>query len=227
MAQLAIAMCVISDLTSAGKSRSFFIAVFSFVYGFGSSLGTFLSGYVVTLFGHDYSMAVSSGLAVSSVVVTFFVPETLASSNKRQNHNTGKDHKKKFTCFGNCQEIMKFYTKDDTNNPDSLRWKFITAISAFIFIKIARLGAFSMEAYYLLGSPYCFSSEKISVFETVKEGFSEMFMLVGIKAMHKCFMDEGIALLSNISSIAQFILFGIGSKELYLDIGNSDEITLF
>ena len=56
---------------------------------------------------------------------------------------------------------------------------------------------------------------------------SEMFMLVGIKAMHKCFMDEGIALLSNISSIAQFILFGIGSKELYLDIGNSDEITLF
>ena len=84
-----------------------------------------------------------------------------------------------------------------------------------------------MEAYYLLGSPYCFSSEKISVFETVKEGFSEMFMLVGIKVMHKCFMDEGIALLSNISSIAQFILFGIGSKELYLDIGNSDEITLF
>lgn len=46
---IAISMCVISDLTSAGKSRSFYIAIFTFVSGFGSSVGIFVSGYVVTL----------------------------------------------------------------------------------------------------------------------------------------------------------------------------------
>lgn len=58
-----------------------------------------------------------------------------------------------------------------------------------------------------------------STFETAKSGFSELFILVGIKAMHQCFEDEIIALLSNLSSIAQFLLFGIGSTELYLEVG--------
>lgn len=68
-------MCVISDLTSAGKSRSFYIAIFTFVSGFGSSLGTFISGYVVTLLGHEYSMAVSFGVAILAFVCTCFIPE--------------------------------------------------------------------------------------------------------------------------------------------------------
>lgn len=49
--------------------------------------------------------------------------------------------------------------------------------------------------------------------------FRKFFILVGIKAMHQCFVDESIALLSNLSSIAQFLLFGIGSTELYLEVG--------
>lgn len=208
--QIAISMCVISDLTSAGKSRSFYIAIFTFVYGFGSSAGTFVSGYVVTLLGHEYSMAVSFGVAFLAFVCTCFIPESIANSQKQQ---------KKFSCCGNCREILQFYTEDDPDHPGSFRWKFIIAVMAFIFIKLAKLGASSMEAYYLEGSPYCFTPEKIGVFETVKSGFSEIFILVGIKAMHQCFVDESIALLSNLSSIAQFLLFGIGSTELYLEVG--------
>lgn len=207
---IAISMCVISDLTSAGKSRSFYIAIFTFVSGFGSSLGTFISGYVVTLLGHEYSMAVSFGVAILAFVCTCFIPESISNSQKQQ---------KKFSCCGNCREILQFYTEDDPDHPGSFRWKFIIAVMAFIFIKLAKLGASSIEAYYLEGSPYCFTPEKIGVFETAKSGFSELFILVGIKAMHQCFEDESIALLSNVSSIAQFLLFGISSTEQYLEVG--------
>lgn len=207
---IAISMCVISYLTSAGKSRSFYIAIFTFVSGFGSSLETFISGYVVTLLGHEYSMAVSFGVAILAFVCTCFIPESISNSQKQQ---------KKFSCCGNCREILQFYTEDDPDHPGSFRWKFIIAVMAFIFIKLAKLGASSIEAYYLEGSPYCFTPEKIGVFETAKSGFSELFILVGIKAMHQCFEDESIALLSNVSSIAQFLLFGISSTEQYLEVG--------
>lgn len=207
---IAISMCVISDLTSAGKSRSFYIAIFTFVSGFGSSVGIFVSGYVVTLLGHEFSMAVSFGMALAAFVCICFIPESISNSQKQQ---------KKFSCCGNCRKILQFYTKDDDDHPGSFRWKFVIAVMAFIFIKLAKLGASSMEAYYLLGSPYCLTPEKIGTFETAKSGFSELFILVGIKAMHQCFEDESIALLSNLSSIAQFLLFGIGSTELYLEVG--------
>lgn len=207
---IAISMYVISDLTSAGKSRSFYIAIFTFVSGFGSSVGIFVSGYVVTLLGHEFSMAVSFGVALAAFVCICFIPESISNSQKQQ---------KKFSCCGNCRKILQFYTKDDDDHPGSFRWKFVIAVMAFIFIKLAKLGASSMEAYYLLGSPYCFTPEKIGTFETAKSGFSELFILVGIKAMHQCCEDESIALLSNLSSIAQFLLFGIGSTELYLEVG--------
>lgn len=207
---IAISMCVISYLTSAGKSRSFYIAIFTFVSGFGSSVGTFISGYVVTLLGHEYSMAVSFGVAILAFVCTCFIPESISNSQKQQ---------KKFSCCGNCREILQFYTEDDPDHPGSFRWKFIIAVMAFIFTKLAKLGASSIEAYYLEGSPYCFTPEKIGVFETAKSGFSELFILVGIKAMHQCFEDESIALLSNVSSIVQFLLFGVSSTEQYLEVG--------
>lgn len=134
-------------------------------------------------------------------------------------HLNSQKQQKKFSCCGNCRKILQFYTKDDDDHPGSFRWKFVIAVMAFIFIKLAKLGASSLEAYYLLGSPYCFTPEKIGTFETAKSGFSELFILVGIKAMHQCCEDESIALLSNLSSIAQFLLFGIGSTELYLEVG--------
>uniref|UniRef100_K1RH62 Proton-coupled folate transporter n=1 Tax=Magallana gigas TaxID=29159 RepID=K1RH62_MAGGI len=45
--EIAISMAIFADISSAGKSRYFLIAVLSFVFGIGFSLGTFVSGYIV------------------------------------------------------------------------------------------------------------------------------------------------------------------------------------
>lgn len=58
---------------------------------------------------------------------------------------------------------------------------------------MAQLGTVAFEIFYLLGSPYCFSPEKISVFETVRDILSEIVILVGIKVMQRYLMDEIIA----------------------------------
>ncbi|XP_048736014.2 solute carrier family 46 member 3-like [Ostrea edulis] len=208
--QLAIAMSVVSDLTSAGKTRSFLIAVFSFVFGVGYSLGTFVCGFVVVLLGYDYSMATACGMAALGFIITCFIPETLSKSERKQ-HN--------FSCMGNIKDILKFYTEEDRNHLGSIRWKYITSIFSFMFVMMGRLGASAIETLYLLDSPFCFNPEIIGIFETAKLCVSEVVILVGIKVMQQCLTDETIAFLGTISAVAGYIVFGIASSTMYLYIG--------
>jgi MFS family permease len=210
--QLAIAMSVISDLTSAGKTRSFLIAAFSFVFGVGFSLGTFVSGFIVVFLGYDYSMATASGMAALGFIITCFIPETLSKSEKRQQN---------FSCVKNIQNILKFYTDESSNDLGSTRWKYITCAFSFIFVMLGRLGAFAIETLYLLDSPFCFSPEKISVFETAKLCGSEVVMLIGIKVMQHCITDEAIGFIGAISGVGGYILFGIASSPKHLYIGKN------
>nr|XP_022329524.1 proton-coupled folate transporter-like [Crassostrea virginica]XP_022330193.1 proton-coupled folate transporter-like [Crassostrea virginica]XP_022330194.1 proton-coupled folate transporter-like [Crassostrea virginica] len=208
--ELAIAMSVVADITSAGKSRSFYITVFSFVFGIGFSVGTFVSGYIVTLLGYDYSMAASCVVAGIAVVVNSCIPESLTISHRKEN---------KFSFIGNIKDIVNFYTKDDPDSTTSTRFRYITSVLAFFFIMMAKLGIFAIESFYLLGFPYCFTPEKISIFETVKVCCGEIVILVGIKLMQQCMADEFIAVIGTASSIAMFILFGIAPSDIYLYIG--------
>jgi PCFT/HCP family folate transporter-like MFS transporter 1/3 len=208
--QLAIAMSVISDLTSAGKTRSYLIAVFSFVFGVGFSLGTFVCGFIVVLLGYDYSMATACGMSALGFIIACFIPETLSKTERKQ-HN--------FSCTKNIQDILKFYTEESHNHLGSTRWKYITSIFAFIFVMLSRLGAASFEALYLLDSPFCFNPETISIFETIKLCVSEVVILIGIKVMQQCLTDETIAFLGTISAVSGYVLFGIASSSMYLYIG--------
>ncbi|XP_022329543.2 proton-coupled folate transporter-like [Crassostrea virginica] len=207
--ELAIAMSVVADLTTAGKSRSFYIAVYSFVFGFGFSVGTFISGYIVTLLGYDYSMAASCVVAGIAVVVNCCIPESLTIRHRKEN---------KFSFIGNLKDIVNFYIRDDPESPTSTRFKYITSILAFFFIMMAKLGIFAIEAFYLLGFPYCFTPEKISVFETVKACCAEIVILLGIKLMQQCMGDEFIAVIATATSVAMLILFGIAPSDIYLYI---------
>ncbi|XP_062596906.1 proton-coupled folate transporter-like isoform X2 [Saccostrea cucullata] len=209
VAQLAVAMSVVSDLTTAGKSRSYLIAVLSFVLGVGFSLGTFVSGYVVVRLGYDYSMAISSGMSGLAFVIACFIPETLSDSQRQSN---------RFSCMGNFKDILRFYTKNDPEYPTSTRWKYNTAILSFIFIMMSKLGSFAIETFYLLNSPFCFNPETISIFETAKTCLSEIVILVGIKFMQQCITDETIAMFGAISSTCSLVLFGIASSDIYLYI---------
>ncbi|XP_048736944.2 solute carrier family 46 member 3-like isoform X2 [Ostrea edulis] len=207
--QLAIALSVVSDLRTAGKTRSYLITVFSFVFGVGFSLGTFLSGFFVELLGYEYSMATSCGVAALGFIITCFIPETLTKSERKQHH---------FSCMGNFKDILKFYTTDDLTYPNSTRWKYITSVCSLIFVMLGRLGSYAFETLYLLDSPFCFSPEKISIFETAKTCLSEVIILVGIKAMQQCLTDETIAFLGTTSAMCCFVLFGIALSPMYLYI---------
>ena len=208
--ELAIAMSIVADITYAGKSRSFNITVLSFVFGIGFSVGTFVSGYIVTLLGYDYSMAASCVVAGIAVVANFSIPESLTTGHRKEN---------KFNFIRNIKDIVNFYAKDDPDSPTSTRLRYVISILAFFFIMMAKLGPFAIEAFYLLGFPYCFTPEKISVFETVKDWTGEIISLLGIKLLQQCMADELIALIGTASSVAMLILFGIAPSDIYLYIG--------
>lgn len=209
IAEIAIAFAIVADITNAGNSRSFLIAVLSFVFGIGFSLGTFVSGYIVTEIGYEFSMAVSCGCAGLATLIICFIPETLSNTNRK---------KKNFSCIGNFKDMIQFYTKNDPSSPSSTRFKYTAAMLAFLFIMLAKLGVFAFEVFYLLDSPFCFSPVKISIFETIKSCLSELVIILGIKSLQPCLMDELIALIGIISCTAMFVLFGIATTEIYLYI---------
>nr|XP_034323426.1 solute carrier family 46 member 3 isoform X1 [Crassostrea gigas] len=206
---IAIAYAIVADITNAGKHRSFLMTLLSVVLGTGFSLGTFVSGYIVTEIGYEYSMAVSCGSAGLSIMIICFIPETVSKAQRRKSN---------FSCIGNLKDMIQFYTKDDPSSPSSTRFRYLTAILAFFFIMGAKFGAFAFEVFYLLGPPFCFSPKEISIFETIKTSLSKLVVILGMRPMQRCLMDELIALIGVLSYIAMFVLFGIAPTETFLYI---------
>lgn len=204
---LAITFSMMSDISS-GQSRSFLIAVISFVLGVGFSMGNFIPGYAISSVGFTYSMAISCSICFFSVLGMCFVPETLPPERRST---------VKFHCIDNFKDILQFYIKSD-DLTSSECWKYIIGLSAFSFVMLARLGT-GFELLFLINSPFCFSPVKISVFETAKTVLSEVVILIGIKLFQKCFSDEIIALIGSVSSVASFVLFGIAQSAEYLYVG--------
>nr|XP_019919452.2 proton-coupled folate transporter isoform X1 [Crassostrea gigas] len=205
----AITFAVVADITNAGKHRSFLMTVLGVVSGIGYSVGTFVSGYIVTEIGYEYSMAMSCGSAGLAIMMICFIPETVSKTQRL---------KSKFSFIGNLKDMIQFYTKDDPSSPSSTRFRYLTAILAFYFIMGAKFGAFAFEVFYLLNSPFCFSPKKISIFETIKTSLSKLVVILGMRPMQRCLMDELIALIGILSCTAMFLLFGVAQTETFLYI---------
>nr|XP_011415766.2 proton-coupled folate transporter isoform X2 [Crassostrea gigas] len=150
----AITFAVVADITNAGKHRSFLMTVLGVVSGIGYSVGTFVSGYIVTEIGYEYSMAMSCGSAGLAIMMICFIPETVSKTQRL---------KSKFSFIGNLKDMIQFYTKDDPSSPSSTRFRYLTAILAFYFIMgmrpmqrclmdelIALIGILSCTAMFLL-----------------------------------------------------------------------------
>uniref|UniRef100_A0A8W8HQN3 Solute carrier family 46 member 3 n=1 Tax=Magallana gigas TaxID=29159 RepID=A0A8W8HQN3_MAGGI len=60
---------------------------------------------------------------------------------------------------------------------------------------------------------------EISIFETVKTSISKLVVILGMKPMQRCLMDELIALIGILSCTAMFVLFGVAQTETFLYIG--------
>eukprot|EP00105_Crassostrea_gigas_P035305 XP_019919453.1 PREDICTED: proton-coupled folate transporter isoform X2 [Crassostrea gigas] len=206
----AITFAIVADITNAGKHRSFLMTVLGVVSGIGYSVGTFVSGYIVTEIGYEYSMAMSCGSAGLAIMMICFIPETVSKTQRL---------KSKFSFIGNLKDMIQFYTKDDPSSPSSTRFRYLTAILAFYFIMGAKFGAFAFEVFYLLNSPFCFSPKKISIFETIKTSLSKLVVILGMRPMQRCLMDELIALIGILSCTAMFLLFGVAQTETFLYIG--------
>ncbi|XP_052700416.1 proton-coupled folate transporter-like [Crassostrea angulata] len=205
----AIAYAVVADITNAGKHRSFLMTLLSLVSGTGFSVGTFVSGYIVTEIGYEYSMAMSCGSAGLAIMTICFIPETVSKTQRRKSN---------FSSIGNLKDMIQFYTKDDPSSPNSTRFRYLTAILSFYFAMGAKFGAFAFEVFYLLGPPFCFRPKEISIFETVKTSLSKLVVILGMRPMQRCLMDELIALIGILSCTAMFVLFGVAQTETFLYI---------
>lgn len=105
-------MCVISNLTSTKKSKSFYITIFTFISNFKSSIKIFISNYIITLLNHKFSITISFKITLTTFIYIYFIPKNISNSQKQQ---------KKFNYYNNYHKILQFYTKNNNNHPNSFK----------------------------------------------------------------------------------------------------------
>lgn len=208
--QLSISMAMVSDLTSVGKSRSFLIAFVGFMVSLGYACGSFSSGFIIKKLGYSWSLGISSIVCVMTMGILYFVQETLQEHKRIRLDCNIKSYLK---------NLVQFYVDDDPINQHSSKWKYVLCLSALVCTLLPRLGSFSVEIYYIMNSPFCFTPVTIGIFQTSKSIGSDCVILVGIKIMQYKLSDEMISLVGTLSAIVSFIMIGFAKSTNFMIIG--------
>ncbi|XP_048734466.1 solute carrier family 46 member 3-like [Ostrea edulis] len=207
--QLSISMAMVSDLTSVGKSRSFLIAFVGFMVSLGYACGSFSSGFIIKKLGYSWSLGISSIVCVMTMGILYFVQETLQEHKRIRLDCNIKSYLK---------NLVQFYVDDDPINQHSSKWKYVLCLSALVCTLLPRLGSFSVEIYYIMNSPFCFTPVTIGIFQTSKSIGSDCVILVGIKIMQYKLSDEMISLVGTLSAIVSFIMIGFAKSTNFMII---------
>jgi MFS family permease len=208
--QLSISMAMVSDLTSVGKSRSFLIAFVGFMVSMGYATGSFSSGFIIKKLGYGWSLGISSIACVLTMAILYFVEETLQEEKRTRLECNVKSY---------LRNLVQFYIDDDPVNQNSSKWKYIFSLAALVCTLLPRLGSFSVEIYYIMNSPFCFTPVTIGIFQTSKSIGSDCIILMGIKIMQYKLSDEMISLVGTLSAVVSFIMIGLAKSTDFFIIG--------
>lgn len=208
ISMLAITFALLSDLTEAGKKRSFAIGVFETGFEMGIFLSSLLSGYLIKVSNGFYTpIIISEVVAIVGILfVLFVVPETLPDSKRRPK-------------ISNIQNVIAFSKLFRTKTAGkSTSQLFIMAIAIFSLGTFAG-GDSNVNLSYELGAPFCWSTVKIGNFSAAEIVYGCVVCVLMIKVLQRFTTDQVIALVSLVTTTISSIWWGISSGSLMLYLG--------
>lgn len=203
---LSMSLCFIADTTEEGKGRSILIGLLEGGLGIGAFIGTFISGYLISLTdGFFYPDVIASCVvSIGLLLALTMIQESLPESRKR----------KHVSPLDNMKRVFECYSSDFS--PKGKRWMFIILIFIFSMSAISNLSRHNVETLYELNTPFCWDSVKIGVYSSIRICFFNLGAVIIIKVFHFCSSDEVIALAGCFTTLASLILEGLAQSDLMM-----------
>ncbi|KAK3099815.1 hypothetical protein FSP39_010167 [Pinctada imbricata] len=196
---------LIADTTGTGKARSFHIALIHSYKGVGQVLANLGSGYLIQLTGFVIPSLISSALCFVACFTLSFEKETLTESIKTA--------KPSF-----CRSFLRFFGffcgRGYRNNVHIL--KFVANLLCFMMIMCPEVAASSIRTLFILGEPFCFTSEMVGYFGAATDIANHIIGTVLLKLLHLCIHDESSTIIGFLSGIAKFLMIAFSMNAIMI-----------
>lgn len=202
-------MASVADKTDDAKTRLIGISAMEAVIGIGVSAASFGGGFFIQNYGFFYP-ALTATCAYAVVLVLVLLMETDTLREKPQQTLNIKETLHDMFALFHDKSCMK----------DGQLWKFNLSIIIFILIYFAHIGEISVNTFYELGSPFCWSPESLGYFSASEYLWKSLGGLGLIKLLQKCgVVDEVVALFGMMSDIGHYVIMGLSTQSWMLYAG--------
>ncbi|CAC5401829.1 SLC46A1 [Mytilus coruscus] len=199
VAFISAALSTTADLTKYGKTRTFGIVLVEITLGLGVTTANITSGYLIKYTGFVYSVVTCLSVAILVLLLIVFLPETVQS-------------KKNFQSISQIQYIknsISFYIQKGPS-----RWKYIILAASFALSVMPTIGRNNVQIFYLLNSPFCWSSVLIGWFGAARS-VSELIIGLGfVRLLRKCMTDRQMLFAGTLSAIGYYILMSSAVNDI-------------
>ncbi|CAC5425592.1 SLC46A1 [Mytilus coruscus] len=199
-------IAILADCTSEGKERSFVLIIYEALLGLGTACSQVGTGYLIQLVGFSYPYLISSGLMLSLLIL---ITITLKDPWKPQeNVSTLRIREipvQLCTLWNSSKQNSKHYVG-----------LLILYFVVYCLYYLPLNGSFSLRTIYVLGEPFCWTSEHIGWYNTATNCIVYIFSSAVIKCLHVCCVrlkDEVISIFCMLSGVACFVLFGLSNDD--------------
>ncbi|XP_076098381.1 lysosomal proton-coupled steroid conjugate and bile acid symporter SLC46A3-like [Mytilus galloprovincialis] len=196
---ISAALSFTADLTKYGKTRTFGIVLVEMTLGLGVTTANITSGYLIRYTGFLYSVVACLSVTILTLILIIFLPETVQS-------------KKNFQSVSQIQ-----YFKNSINfyiHKGPSRWKYIILAASFSLSVMPTIGRNNVQIFYLLNSPYCWSSVLIGWFGAARS-VSELIIGLGlVRLLRKCMSERQMLFAGTLSAIGYYTLMSTAVNDI-------------
>ena len=203
---------VVADVSAYDKSRTFTLALLHLYAGLGSAVAQMSTGYMIRDLGFAIPCLVSVSLCFLNFLVGLYIPESLSDTNRKLNND------------GFCEKLQRFFAfyTNSSNLREGKVWQFVLCLLSLTLVTSPLTTRMNIDIMYLLGQPFCFTSEQIGWFNSANNLVSLCVSVLVLKLFHLCMNDEIITVLSCVSGIVCFAVEAFASVWWMLYVGKYD-----
>ncbi|XP_060574404.1 lysosomal proton-coupled steroid conjugate and bile acid symporter SLC46A3-like [Ruditapes philippinarum] len=194
----------IADVTEPGRQRTLVFTLFDGIQLLTLTLGGFVAGYFIEFQGYFVPMALCTLIQFCAwVLALIFLPETLQEENICDVTSV----------FTNLKRTVDFYRSDEFSGK---RAAYTLLVLSIFTAEMAGSNRASIELLYQLGKPFCWPSQKIGLFSAARHAAQGLAGICLITPLKKCLSEVSIAIISNFSNTASFVLEAFAKSDLML-----------
>lgn len=204
---LLLSFSYIADITPPyGRQRSLAITLLELVNGIGVTLGNFGTGYFIEATQYFYPTLTCGVLIFVAIIFAVFLPESFPKEERNLEESL-------------CDKIKTVVGLFFGSANAGRRWMYYFLIVIFALTVFTSFSCSSVETFYLLDEPFCWTSVKLGYYMSAKSLLQYLIGIGLIKLLQKVMSDESIAMFGCVTYAANYVIEGLANNDAMMYIG--------